>query len=281
MSNLIQFDILVSIIEASIVALLIWFILGVGNNNNKKKEHDEKLFKQPPPNDDCPICFLRLPSLNTGWRYYVCCGKVICSGCIHAPVYDDQGNEVDNQKCPFCRTPKSNKERARRIKKRVDAGDANAMHILGYDYRDGRYGYPQDYTKALELFHRAADLGCAHANSGIGYAYSNGKGVERDEKKANYYYELAAMGGDVCARYNLGVREQYKGNMDRALKHLMIAVRSGDSVSLKIIKQLYSNGNATKDECTKALQLYQECLGEIKSDQRDEAAATDEDDRYY
>ena len=67
--------------------------------------HDEKLFKQPPPKEDCPICFIYLPSLRTGKRYKSCCGKVICCGCIHAPVYDDQGNEVDNKKCPFCRVP--------------------------------------------------------------------------------------------------------------------------------------------------------------------------------
>ena len=46
--------------------------------------HDEKLFKQPPPKGDCPICMLLLPSLNTGWKYRSCCGKTICSGCIHA-----------------------------------------------------------------------------------------------------------------------------------------------------------------------------------------------------
>ena len=41
--------------------------------------HDEKLFKQPPPAEDCPICFLRIPSLHpTGSTYYSCCGKVIC-----------------------------------------------------------------------------------------------------------------------------------------------------------------------------------------------------------
>ena len=39
--------------------------------------HDEKLFKQPPPTDeDCPICFERLPTLNTGRRYQSCCGKL-------------------------------------------------------------------------------------------------------------------------------------------------------------------------------------------------------------
>ena len=48
--------------------------------------HKEALFKQPPINEDCPICFLRLPSMDTGWKYMSCCGKIICSGCIHAGV---------------------------------------------------------------------------------------------------------------------------------------------------------------------------------------------------
>ena len=54
-------------------------------NKRAAELHDEKLFKQPPQlDDDCPICFLRLPFLGSGRRYQSCCGKVICSGCIHA-----------------------------------------------------------------------------------------------------------------------------------------------------------------------------------------------------
>jgi len=68
--------------------------------------HDEKLFNEPPSqHDDCPICFLRMPSLYMGFRYQTCCGKVICGGCFYAPVYDNQGNEVTEKVCPFCRTP--------------------------------------------------------------------------------------------------------------------------------------------------------------------------------
>ena len=33
---------------------------------------DEALFKQPPPDEDCPICFLTLPSLHTGSKYKSC-----------------------------------------------------------------------------------------------------------------------------------------------------------------------------------------------------------------
>jgi len=245
--------------------------------------HDIELFKQPPPAEDCPICFLLLPTLETGSRYYACCGKVICSGCFYAPVNDDQGNEVDDEKCPFCRTPppNTNGEGIERDKKRIEANDPIAIYNLGCFYRDGLDGYPQDYTEALELFHRAGELGLADAYLNIGYTYEHGQGVEVDKKKANHYYELAAMGGDSIARYNLGRLEENAGNMERALKHHMIAVEGGNNDSLKEIQELYSNGHATKDEYAKALQLYQVYLGEIKSDQRDKAAAYDNKEYHY
>ena len=89
------------------------------------------------------------------------------------------------------------------------------------------------------------------------------------------------MKGDELARHNLGIFEENRRNWIRALKHYMIAVRNGHANSLQEIQDLFSKGHATKDEYTKALQLYQTYLGEIKSVQRDEAAAADEEDRYY
>ena len=125
-----------------------------------------------------------------------CCGKVICSGCVYAPVYDDQGNIVAEKKCPFCRVvaPKSYEELNERRRKRIEAGDPIAIYTKGNYYREGKNGYPQDYTKALELYHRAAKLGYADAYINIGYAYDNGRGIEVDKKKAKHYYELAAIG---------------------------------------------------------------------------------------
>jgi len=163
----------------------------------------------------------------------------------------------------------------------MEAGDAAAMFNLGCYYQNGTLGLSQDYTKALELSHRAAELGYASAYTNIGYAYYHGRGVEVDKKKAKHYYEVAAMGGDATARYNLGLLEESEGNTNRALKHYLIAARSGYSQSLKRIQQLYLNGHATKEEYTKSLQLYQTYLDEIKSDQRDQAAAANDKNRYY
>jgi len=247
------------------------------------EKHDAELFKTPPSQfGDCPICFLRMPILNMG-VYNTCCGKIICSGCSYAPIYDNQGNKVDSEKCSFCRTPTplSTEEILARNKKRIEAGDVHAIFNRGNYYRQGMHGYPKDYTKALELYHQAAELGHAASYCSIGCYFDNGIGMKRNEEKAKYYTELAAIKGDVTARHNLGIFEMDDGNMDKALKHHMIAVKCGKGGSLQFIKELYTNGDATKEDYMKALQLYQEYLGEIKSRQRDEAAAAREDYRYY
>ena len=144
----------------------------------------------------------------------------------------------------------------RTMKRMEEVNDAIAIYNMGCWYRGGMYGLPQDNVKALELWHRGAELGFTHAYTNIGFAYSNGMVVEVDQKKALYYWELAAIGGDVYSRHNLGNEEALAGNMDRALKHQMIAVRDGYTGSLNKIKEVYSNGSATKKDYMEALRSY-------------------------
>ena len=61
----------------------------------------------------------------------------------------------------------------------------------------------------------------------------------------------------------------------------MIAAGSGYTHSLEMIKKIFTNRDATKEDYAKALQVYQAYLNEIKSLQRDEAAAFDDDYKYY
>ena len=184
--------------------------------------HEEALFKQPPLEDDCPICFLRMPTLVQSRQYMSCCGKVICSGCIVAV-------KKRASICPFCRTvaPSSQEESIERMKKRSrDANDTKAMYNLGCYYLRGSpdLGVPKDSDKALELWQRASELGCAEADYNIGFTQFH----ERDLRQAINYYELASMGGHALARHNLGKYEEVMTrNKKRALKHFMIAVTSG------------------------------------------------------
>ena len=236
---------------------------------------DEALFKQPPPNEDCPICMLPLPKLETGAKYRSCCGKIICSGCIRAVAIRDR----KAQKCPLCRKPMAtSKEILQQTKKRMEIGDADAIYSMGGGYYHGLYGMPQDYTKALELWHRAGELGHAEAYSQIGGAYCKGNGLERDTQKAKHYWELAAIRGSNVARHNLGANTC---NCNIALKHFMIAAGGGEKRSLDIIQKMFKKGVATKEDYTQALRAYQAHLDKIRSPQRDEAAAFDEQFKYY
>jgi len=91
----------------------------------------------------------------------------------------------DNQLCPFCRTPtNSDKEINKRLKKRVELDDRYAIYNIGCGY-----GCPQIRAKALQLWHRAGELGYSRAHLNIGCAYMRGEGVEVDEKKGIYYWE--------------------------------------------------------------------------------------------
>ena len=232
---------------------------------------DEHLFKKPPPVDECPICMLPLPLEDEGQQYQSCCGKVICQGCAYAVKM--AGNK--RNLCPFCRSPASTSdgEAIEWVKKRAKGDDAVATRNIGCYYCHGNYGLRQNYKKAMQLWLRAGELGNARAYCNIGFAYHTGEGVERDEKKGKYYYELAAMGGDVNARYNLGCVEAQTGNVVRAMKHYMISAGAGHDLSLKQIKECFMGGHATKDDFEMALRAHKGAKDEMKSAQRETAAA--------
>ena len=230
---------------------------------------DEDLFKEPPPRAECPICLLTLPLSVGEVTYQECCGKNICSGCFYADAAENNIRDI----CPFCRAPAptSNGEYIERIKKRVEGGDASGMRSLGCKYLRGSFGLPQNIEKANELWLRAGGLGSPAAYGSVGNSYCTGRGMESDEQKAKYYYELAAMMGEVPARHNLGVLEKREGNVDRAVKHYMISAGAGLDKSLKAIRGAFLNGHATKDDFEKALRAHQASNDEMKSDQREAA----------
>ena len=233
--------------------------------------HEEALFKDPPPREDCPICFIPLPIDATQSSFFSCCGKLICDGCIYAMIMSE-GKDL----CAFCRTLRgaNNEVKVKRLKILMDKGNAVALSMLGGAYADGMMGLRQDYQKANELYLKGGELGYAEGFFNLGSSYYYGRGVKIDKKKAKHYYELAAMGGNVQARYNLGVIVEDAGNEDRAYKHFIIAARAGSKRSLDAVKDGFMDGFLTKDEYTNTLRVYQESQDEMKSDERDKAAAS-------
>ena len=141
------------------------------------------------------------------WRMYLC----------------SFGNTGNNLTCPFCNSDLGRKrdvEHLAQIRKRAEANDPGAINELANYYLHREGGSQQDHANAMELCARAAELGSSQAHYNLG--------IEYRQRGYKFQYKTAAMAGHELARCNLGNMEAKSGNIERALKHWMIAASAGD-----------------------------------------------------
>ena len=101
--------------------------------------------------------------------------------------------------------------------------------------------------------------------------YRDGKGVEKDEKRAVWHLEEAAIAGHPIARYSLGLYEGSNHRYGRAGKHWIIASKLGCHMSLNEVKNLYKAGYVSKEDFAAALRGYHAAIEATKSPQREKA----------
>ena len=83
-----------------------------------------------------------------------------------------------------------------RVKKRVEAGDAVAMTMMGQCHILGEHCAQINFAKGIELWQKAAKLGDVEAHFQLACSYHTGDyGLKRDVEKALFHCEVAAMGG--------------------------------------------------------------------------------------
>ncbi len=87
-------------------------------------------------------------------------------------------------------------------------------------------GVPQDYAKALQWWHKAAEQGDAKAQHNLGLMYDYGLGVPQDYVQAHMWYNLAA------SRYPLGE------DRDRAVKNRDIVAKTMAPAQISEAKKL-------------------------------------------
>ena len=237
----------------------------VGDCKRRAKElHDKELFAQPDGSHygECPICFLPLPLEARKSILNSCCSKLICSGCVYAHRKNNGGD------CPFCREPAPYDEREwkKRTMERGKANDPAAMCQMGVVRSE-----EGDHDIAVKYWTKAAELGDVGAHYQLSLAYWGGRGVEEDEEKEIYHYEKAAIGGDPTARHNLACYESRNGNIERSVKHLIIAANLGYEKSMKSLWKYYSDGNIAKEDLESTLRTHKAAIDAMKSAQREAA----------
>eukprot|EP00956_Cyclotella_meneghiniana_P024509 scaffold49309_cov48-Cyclotella_meneghiniana.AAC.3 len=133
--------------------------------------------------------------------------------------------------------------------------------------------FPVDHTNADELYKRSSELGSAAGHYHLGKSYRVGTGIGKDRKKSIHHFQIAAMMGHVSARHNVGGMEWESGNDARAMRHFMIAAKSGHHGSLEMVKSGFKGGTVMKKDLETTLRSYQASLDEMRSEDRDRAKA--------
>ena len=196
-------------------------------------------------------------------KYYSCCGKSICRGCIYS--FNNSGND---DKCPFCNSDRGSKtleEMVEEMMKRVGANDAASMKMLADSYYQGLNGFQQDHIKAIELFTKSAELGCSKAHGSLSDIYHDGGAL----KKAKFHFEAAAMAGNEGARYNLGNLETEFGNTEQAIKHWTIAASAGHYMAMHNLLIALEDREVSRESIDSTLAAYNASCAEMRSEARD------------
>jgi hypothetical protein len=129
----------------------------------------------------------------------------------------------------------------------VNAGgmSMDEMYEKGRQYFNG-IEVQKDEVKAVEWFHKAAELGHADAQQQLGSCYLTGDGVTIDHAKCFEWFSKAAKQGNRSAYFNLGLC--YKSGLGvtadiaKAVEWYSKAASQGSKIAQKKLDELKSEG---------------------------------------
>ena len=109
---------------------------------------------------------------------------------------------------------------------------------LGVCYAEGKGGKCVDSAMAIDLYEKAAAAGDATAARWMGWRYRQGRGVDKDRARSNYFFSLAAAAGDAAAM--------------KALDTLAPEQVGGKTLTFHCEKEETENADSHRDENTYA-----------------------------
>ncbi len=130
---------------------------------------------------------------------------------------------------------------------------------MGDDFLSGR-GVNKDEKQAAYWYEKAAKAGNPWAQKQIGFFYEAGIGVPADPVRAVHWYQLAAAGGLVSAKTNLGVAYLWGSGVAKdpsMAAHLFReAAGKGDGRAATYLGDLYGLGNGVEQDKAAAEHWY-------------------------
>ncbi len=153
----------------------------------------------------------------------------------------------------------------------ANSGRGEAMYYIGEYYMNGEKGLEQDIAEGLKWLHRALEAGFGRAAVSIGKSYDHGDGVDQDGDKALEYYHKGADLNHIYALIMIGQTLVLRGELEEAMLYWRKAMMCGDKDDTLAanLRKGYSEGYITKDEYAFTLREHQTALNEMKSEARE------------
>jgi len=141
----------------------------------------------------------------------------------------------------------------------LEPTDAESMLARGIQYASGQ-GVPQDYQQAMKWFRKGADAGNATALHNVGWLYSEGLGVAKNVQEALRWYLKAAELGRPEDMFLLAhlYREGEILVQDpvESFKWLKKAAMAGYTPAMLYVGLAYGSGNGVEQDKQQALVWY-------------------------
>ena len=141
------------------------------------------------------------------------------------------------------------------------------MNHIGYMYSHGQ-GVEKNEAVAFYWFHKAAELGYAKSQYNLGQYYEYGRGVPKNIKEAIKWFRKAADQKYANAESKMGyltvTGKGIKQDFAEAMRWYRLAAEHGDISSYAAIGLFYAQGNGVKKDKNRAVQYY--IMGAEKGD---------------
>jgi len=141
----------------------------------------------------------------------------------------------------------------------ADRGNPVAQTILADVYKSGKLGLTPDLTQAMNWLRKAAEKD-PEAEAYLGWAYSHGEGVPKNDDEAVNWYRKSAEHGSAMGQSNLAfMYENGRGvhkDLAEATKWVQAAASQNDGGAQYHLAELYEDGRGVPKDKIAAIMWF-------------------------
>jgi TPR repeat protein len=153
----------------------------------------------------------------------------------------------------------SREEGARLLGDAAKLGHAAAAYDLGLLYLQGQQ-FPQDFSRAAELFLQASEGGNPEAQYALATMYKEGRGVPQDKTKAMQLMGLASVAGNVDSMVEYAIA-QFNGDgvakdEAAAARLFLVAARRGSPIAQNRLARILMAGRGMQANASESVKWH-------------------------